>query len=75
MDEYPKDTNTTVSAIIEMLHKQNSMIFIRKATPIINELLRRNTEDVSMLIAVFNYGYILGKRAERERRKGGKCNA
>lgn len=30
--------------------------------------------DKIMCMRLFNYGYILGKRAERARRKGGACN-
>lgn len=42
---------------------------------VVRELQRRCGErDVILLNCVFNYGYILGKRAERARRKKGTSN-
>lgn len=57
----------------DMIMKSKDDLFFSKPVKyVVRELQRRcDRHDNILLNSVFNYGYILGKRAERARRKGG----
>lgn len=60
----------------DMIMKCNNELFFSKPVKfVVQELQRRcGGHDNILLHSVFNYGYILGKRAERARRKRGASN-
>ena len=64
----PEANQPEIENIVDILMKQDSKLFFREAAPIINELFRRDSDNLFILLEIFNYGYILGKRAERARR-------
>ena len=63
-----KANQSEIENIVDILMKQDIKLFFREAAPIINELFRRDSDNFFILMEIFNYGYILGKRAERARR-------
>lgn len=64
---------------VDIVRKQTMELFLsRDVSHVLSELERRSQDElrggitnVLFYMNVFNYGYILGKRAERARRKGG----
>lgn len=60
-------------AIREILRYQ-TIDCIDKIRPLITYEKNHGGIDVLTYISLFNYGYILGKRAERAGRKGGACH-
>lgn len=61
----------------DIVGEQGIGLFLSKPVQwVFQELCRKHGEnyaEVSKMIDIFNYGYILGIRAERARRKGGKA--
>ena len=60
----------------DMIMRCNNELFFSKPVKyVVRELRRRcDRHDNILLNSVFNYGYMLGKRAERARRKRGAVN-
>ena len=55
----------------DILGRQFFTMGIERITPVVKEFRCRysNREETALLVDIYNYGYIDGKRAERERRK------
>lgn len=56
-----------------VLHQELGLVCSETVKSVINELESRAYDNFLIKIEAFNYGYIMGKRAERARRKGGEA--
>lgn len=54
-----------------VLHQGIGLVCSETVKSVINELESRTCDKLLIKIDAFNYGYIMGKRAERAKRKGG----
>lgn len=63
-----------VEAIRKILQHQPIISCIDKIRLLLTYEKNHGGINTLTYVSIFNYGYILGKRAERARRKGGACN-
>lgn len=56
----------------KVMENKNALFFDKQVKLVIRELQRRcESDNIVLYNCIFNYGYILGKRVERARRKKG----
>lgn len=72
-----KEMNTANKEADILMHQSINLFLSTSVQRVLLELKHRDGKhycDCLAMCGAFNYGYILGKRAERARRKGGASN-